>query len=50
MIKVAILDTNSSDNKGSMGRLEGMIKCLDETIPDSQITVLHRYFDVKIQI
>ena len=47
MIKVAILDTNSSDNKGSMGRLEGMIKCLDETIPDSQITVLHRYFDVK---
>nr|WP_319374724.1 polysaccharide pyruvyl transferase family protein [uncultured Methanobacterium sp.] len=43
MIKVAILDTNSSANKGSMGRLDGMIKCLNETISESQITVLHRY-------
>ncbi|KAF5053928.1 Polysaccharide pyruvyl transferase [anaerobic digester metagenome] len=47
MIKVAILDTNSSANKGSMGRLDGMIKCLDETIPGSQITVLHRYYDLN---
>ncbi|BDZ71652.1 hypothetical protein GCM10025861_21690 [Methanobacterium petrolearium] len=47
MIKVAIMDTNSSANKGSMGRLEGMIKCLNETIPDSQVTVLHRYFDLN---
>lgn len=49
MIKVAILDTNSSANKGSMGRLDGMIKCLNETIPNSQITVLHRYYDLNNQ-
>lgn len=46
MIKVAILDTNSSANKGSMGRLDGMIKCLNETLPESHITVLHRYFNL----
>ena len=45
MVKIGILDTNSSANKGSIGRLEGMIKCLKDTIPDCQITILHRYFD-----
>ena len=45
MVKIAILDTNSSANKGSMGRLEGMIKCLKYTIPGCNITVFHRYFD-----
>jgi polysaccharide pyruvyl transferase WcaK-like protein len=46
MVKIAILDTNSSDNKGSMGRLEGMINCLSYTIPKCKISVFHRYFDL----
>ena len=45
MIKIAILDTNSSANKGSIGRLEGMITCLNDNIPNCRITVFHRYFD-----
>ena len=45
MVKIAILDTNSSANKGSMGRLEGMVNCLNDTIPGCEITVFHRYFD-----
>lgn len=44
-MKIAILDTNSFQNKGSVGRLEGLINCLNKTIPDSQITLFHRYFE-----
>ena len=45
-MKIAILDTNSFHNKGSVGRLEGMITCLKETIPGCNITVMHRYYDM----
>lgn len=44
MVKVVIVNTTNFDNKGSMGRLEGMISCLEQTIPNAQITVLHRYY------
>jgi len=44
MKNVIILNTTHFANKGSMGRIEGMIRCLDETIPDSKITFLHRYY------
>ncbi|MCL0097685.1 polysaccharide pyruvyl transferase family protein, partial [Dehalococcoidia bacterium] len=45
MNKVVILNTTHFANKGSMGRIEGMIRCLEETIPQSQITILHRYYN-----
>lgn len=44
MTKVVILNITHFANKGSMGRIEGMIRCLEETIPLSQITILHRYY------
>ena len=44
MNKVVILNTTHFANKGSMGRIEGMIRCLNETIPRSRITILHRYY------
>lgn len=44
MNKVVILNTTHFANKGSMGRIEGMIRCLKETTPRSQITILHRYY------
>lgn len=44
MTKVMIINTTHFDNKGSMGRIEGMINCLEETIPQVQITILHRYY------
>jgi hypothetical protein len=44
-MKIAILSTNPCANKGSMGRLEGMIMCIRREIPQSEITVLHsRYY------
>ena len=45
MFKIAILDTNSPANKGSMARLEGLINCLNDSIPECKIIVFHRYFD-----
>ena len=44
MNKLVILNTTHFANKGSMGRIEGMIRCLEETTPRSQITILHRYY------
>jgi polysaccharide pyruvyl transferase WcaK-like protein len=44
MTKVVIFNTTHFANKGSMGRIEGMIRCLNETIPRSRITILHRYY------
>jgi polysaccharide pyruvyl transferase WcaK-like protein len=44
MNKIVILNTTHFANKGSMGRIEGMIRCLNETIPRSRITILHRYY------
>ncbi|CEO88031.1 polysaccharide pyruvyl transferase family protein [Syntrophaceticus schinkii] len=44
MYKIAILNTTHFENKGSMGRLEGLISCLEQTIPGCEITILHRYF------
>lgn len=31
-------------NRGSMGRIEGMIRCLEKTIPQVQTIILHRYY------
>ena len=44
MNKVVILNITHFANKGSMGRIEGMIHCLKETTPRSPITILHRYY------
>ncbi len=44
MTRVAIVNTTYLDNKGSMGRMEGMINCLVESMPDAHITLLHRYY------
>lgn len=44
MKNIIILNTTHFANKGSMGRIEGLIRCLEETIPDSNITILHRYY------
>lgn len=44
MTKMAILNTTHFANKGSMGRIEGMIHCLKETLPQCQVTILHRYY------
>lgn len=44
MTKVVIVNTTHLANKGSMGRMEGMIRCLEKTIPQVQITLLHRYY------
>ena len=45
MIKVLILNTTNFANRGSMGRIEGLICCLEQTIPHVQITILHRYYN-----
>jgi polysaccharide pyruvyl transferase WcaK-like protein len=42
--KIAVLNTTHFENKGSMGRLEGLISCLEQTIPGCEIAILHRYF------
>jgi len=42
--KIAILNTTHFENKGSMGRIEGLISCLKQTIPGCEITIFHRYF------
>jgi len=47
--KIAILNTTHFENKGSMGRLEGLIRCLEKTIPGCEITILHRYFKQDAQ-
>ncbi|MGB8217137.1 MAG: polysaccharide pyruvyl transferase family protein [Candidatus Methanoperedens sp.] len=44
MTKVVIVNTTHFANKGSMGRIEGIISCLERTIPQVQITILHRYY------
>ena len=44
MSKIAIVNTTHFDNKGSMGRLIGLINCLRKSLPDSQITIFHRYY------
>jgi len=45
-LKVAILDTNALENKGSYGRLVGLLRTLDVTLPRHEVTVYHRYYDV----
>lgn len=45
-VKVAILDTNALENKGSYGRLVGLLKVLDATLPPHEVTVYHRYYDI----
>jgi len=45
MYKIAILDTNALKNKGSYGRLVGALRAFHETIPQSKVTVFHRYYD-----
>lgn len=42
MPRIAIVNTSNLNNKGSMGRIEGIIKCLDGVSED--IVILHRYF------
>jgi len=44
MIRIAILNTTHFANKGSMGRIEGMINCLNETFPQCAITIFHRHY------
>lgn len=44
MNRAAILNTTHFANKGSMGRIEGMIYCLDRIMPETEITIFHRYF------
>lgn len=46
VLKVAILDTNALENKGSYGRLVGMLRVLDVTLPNHEVTVYHRYYDI----
>lgn len=46
ILKVAILDTNSLENKGSYGRLVGLLRALDMALPCHELTVYHRYYDV----
>lgn len=45
-LKVAILDTNALENKGSYGRLVGLLRVLDVTLPPHEVTVYHRYYDI----
>jgi len=45
-LKVAILDTNALENKGSYGRLVGLLRALDTTLPRHEVTVYHRYYDM----
>lgn len=45
-LKVAVLDTNALENKGSYGRLVGLLRALDTTLPRHEVTVYHRYYDV----
>jgi polysaccharide pyruvyl transferase WcaK-like protein len=44
MFRIIILNTASLDNKGSMGRVEGIIKCLEEAGCSDHIVILHRYY------
>ncbi len=46
VLKVAILDTNAMENKGSYGRLVGLLRALDISLPPHEVTVYHRYYDV----
>lgn len=41
--KIAIVNTANLNNKGSMGRVEGIIKCLDGV--SEEIVIIHRYFE-----
>jgi len=43
---VAVLDTNALENKGSYGRLVGLLRTLDVTFPHHEVTVYHRYYDI----
>lgn len=47
VLKVAILDTNALENKGSYGRLVGLLRALDVTLPHHEVTVYHRYYDIS---
>ena len=42
--KVLISNITHFANKGSMGRIEGMLRCLEETLPGCEVTILHRYY------
>jgi hypothetical protein len=45
-LNVAVLDTNALENKGSYGRLVGLLRALDVSLPRHEVTVYHRYYDV----
>jgi|GEM_PF-6658129 len=45
-LNVAVLDTNALENKGSYGRLVGLLRALDGSLPSHEVTVYHRYYDV----
>ena len=42
--KILILNVTHLGNKGSMGRVQGMISCLEESVPEAHILLLHRYY------
>jgi len=44
MGKIAILNTTHFANKGSMGRIEGIVKCINEKMPGTEIIIFHRYY------
>jgi polysaccharide pyruvyl transferase WcaK-like protein len=49
MYKLAIMDTNALANKGSYARLVGILVALKETLPENEVTVFHRYYDLATQ-
>lgn len=44
MTRIVVLNTAHLANKGSMGRVEGLINCLEQTVSSAQIVLLHRYY------
>lgn len=45
MGKIAILNTTHFANKGSMGRIVGIINCINEKMPGTEIIIFHRYYE-----
>jgi len=45
MIKIIISNITNLNNKGSMARVQGLINCINIIMPQSNIILLHRYYD-----
>jgi len=45
MVKIVILNLTHFENKGSMGRIEGMLNCLEKTLQHINVKILHRYYN-----